>query len=150
MCSHGLFIYGGVTNVAATQDAVCAVDLKTGSAGAYTSYRPVVKAVDMRMDVKVVASHPHLEDIWYFGGSGNPNCDGCKPPGVFALQRRRSWNAAKNTYVWAWGSVRVADDDFAFRDVRDLDLGPGTGGPTAPITTLYVTGGSWWDGAASW
>ncbi|MFZ5477297.1 MAG: putative metal-binding motif-containing protein [Myxococcota bacterium] len=144
-----LFVYGGQAVNPSYADAVCAIDLSTEFEGDYTSFTPVASNVQMKMSVHAMASHPHVEDLWYFGGWVGLD-DTATHPGVFALQRRLKWSAGAWTTFWSF--LRVSDDDLQARTVSDLGLGPGTGTRTSPVRFLYVStgGGSWWDGEASW
>lgn len=150
-----LFLRGGWTidPAAGPPTALCAVDLATGSAGAYTGWREVVPGPWLQMPVMAMASHPHLEDTWYIGGSTNPDCPLCTPPGLFTVQRRRRW--AGGAWQWAWSSYRSSDDDLPVRQITDIALGPGvypTGTPSDDARRVYVatSGGSWWEGEVSW
>lgn len=150
-----LFVYGGETveptSTVTPTDAVCAVDLDTGSGGAYTSFTPVVRGAQLQMEVRTLVSQPHVEDGWFFGGVGSSAYETTTPPGIFALQRRRAIDAVGN-WTWKWGFYRVSGDDLQVRSVVDLDWGPGAGDRYDAAQVLYAStaGGSWWDGRVSW
>ena len=103
------------------------------------------------MEIKTMVSQPHVEDVWYFGGTGSSTCDLCSPPGIFALQRRRSLGPF-GAWQFKWGFYRLSEDDLQVRAVVDLDWGPGSGDRYDAAHVLYAStaGGSWWDGAVSW
>jgi hypothetical protein len=143
-----LFAYGGQPSKGMTIDAICAVDLASAESGGAYNIERVATNATVEFEIHAFTSHPHVGALWYFGGWGSAACDNCKAPGLYALQRRRKWKGA--SYGWTWGFTRVSDDDLEVQVVKDIDLGPGLGGRTDPITTLYVTGMSWWDGKAAW
>jgi hypothetical protein len=145
-----LFAYGGQTALGSTLDAICAIDLDSGGEGDYATYERVAANSTVEFSIMSLVSHPHVSDTAYFGGWGQPACDTCKPPGLFSLQRRRKWEPSVGDYRWQWGFVRLSDDDLQVRTVKDIDFGPGVGTRTSRITTIYVSGVSWWDGAVSW
>jgi hypothetical protein len=145
-----LFLRAGVASSTTTRAAVCAIDLESGSLGAYDSYTEVMPGSAVQGVAWAMASQPHVADDWYVSSIGGPGCDACTPDGIFELQRRRRADATSGGWVTAWDLARVSGDDLQARGVKDLDWGWWRlfGEVQDPI--LVATSAGQWDGSVSW
>ncbi len=134
-----LFAYGGPDTSAGSGSAdggVCAVDLT----GTYATQQ-VVDGDAVDIQIETFLAHPHIDDMFYFGGHAATGT--VDAAGVYALQRR--YRPATADWNWAWR--RLNGNDLEHKAVLDLAWGTGSGGPGTILRDLYVatSGGGAWD-----
>lgn len=148
-----LLVWGGTPNGQCYADPrVCAVDL-TSSPTTATKAVPCDTPLQLDFVVMDLLAHPHVEDLYFFGGFKDPSCTACgAPPGLWALQRREGTSGGPGI----WGFRRLSGDDLEHRRITDLAWGAGDydrpGGEQATLDHVYMGtgGGGVWDAEVVW
>jgi hypothetical protein len=136
--------YGGRPDGNTLNGGVCALDLSTSP----VTYEQAVRPASFGLEVYSVLPHPHIENMFFFGGIAANDCTTCSDEGLYALQHR--YRPAIDDFVWA--SRLISGDDLENPRVTHLDWGHGPDPEEDPMSRIYLgtDGSGVWDTAVGW